>query len=194
MTKKDSFQQECVDWAMQTFDVAHVQNTYVRACRFGEEALELVQALGVTKEDALKLVDYVYGRPVGEPSQEVGGVMVTMAVLCFAADLKMDECAERELARCWKNIEKIRAKQAQKPSFLRDPLPGVVVEVPGPGKIHQSNCAVLAGHPCNCDGYPTIDKAETSAMGLCECKGEADLHLHGIPGCIHHENGYSEKV
>lgn len=121
------FQNECVQWAKKTFDEAHVNNTYVRACRFGEEALELLQALDVTKEDALKLVDYVYGRPKGELPQEVGGVMVTLAVLCFASKMDMEDCGEYELIQCWRNIEKIRAKQAQKPSFLKDPLPGADV-------------------------------------------------------------------
>ena len=38
--------------------------------RFLEEALELVQACGATASEAHQLVDYVYGRPVGEPAQE----------------------------------------------------------------------------------------------------------------------------
>jgi hypothetical protein len=83
--------------------------------RFLEEALELVQALGCSREDCLQLVAYVYGRPVGEPSQEAGGVMVTLAALCLASGLDMDEAAETELARVWTKIDVIRAKQAAKP-------------------------------------------------------------------------------
>lgn len=44
--------------------------------RFLEEALELVQACGCTESEAAQLVAYVYGRPAGDPPQEVGGVMV----------------------------------------------------------------------------------------------------------------------
>src|SRR6185437_14885729 len=41
---------------------------------------------------------------------------------CAAADFSMRECGERELSRCWQNIERIRAKQAGKPRH--SPLPG----------------------------------------------------------------------
>lgn len=89
--------------------------------RFLEEALELVQATGCTKSEAHQLVDYVFERPIGEPVQECGGVMVTLAALCLANDLNMNECGEMELSRIWTKIEKIREKQANKPKH--SPLP-----------------------------------------------------------------------
>jgi hypothetical protein len=89
--------------------------------RFLEEALELVQTLGCTRSEAHQLVDYVYSRPPGDPPQEVGGVMVTLAALCLAADLDMHGDGERELARVWTKVEAIRAKQAAKPKH--SPLP-----------------------------------------------------------------------
>ena len=67
------------------------------------------------------LVDYVFGRPVGEPVQETGGVMVTLAALCLASKIDMDSAGETELGRIWLNIEKIRAKQEAKPRS--SPLP-----------------------------------------------------------------------
>lgn len=90
--------------------------------RFLEEALELVQACGATADEAHQLVDYVYGRPAGEPAQEVGGVMVTMAALCLAQGMDMHKAAEAELSRIWTKVEQIRAKQAAKPAI--GPLPG----------------------------------------------------------------------
>ncbi|MGZ4968070.1 MAG: hypothetical protein ACXV8O_01525 [Methylobacter sp.] len=92
-----------------------------RSHRFLEESLELVQACGCTKSEALQLVDYVYGRPAGEPYQEVGGVMVTLAALCLAHGLNMHENGETELTRIWTMVEKIRQKQAAKPKY--SPLP-----------------------------------------------------------------------
>ncbi len=89
--------------------------------RFAEEAMELVQACGMSRQEAIQLVDYVYDRPVGEPSQEVGGVMVTLAALCLANAMDMTGAAETELARVWTKIEQIRAKQAAKPKH--SPLP-----------------------------------------------------------------------
>lgn len=121
-TNTSSFQLRVIDWMMETFSMETCRSTHERNHRFLEESLELVQSLGCTAKEAHMLVDYVYGRPVGEPQQEVGGVMVTLAALCAAADIDMNECAEVELARCWKNIDKIRAKQAGKPPS--SPLPG----------------------------------------------------------------------
>lgn len=89
--------------------------------RFLEEALELVQSLGCTQSEARQLVDYVFSRPVGEPKQELGGVMVTLSALASCHDMNLDTAGETELIRVWKNIDKIRAKQAAKPKH--SPLP-----------------------------------------------------------------------
>jgi hypothetical protein len=83
--------------------------------RFLEEAVELVQANGCTHSEAHQLVDYVFNRDQGEINQEAGGVMVTLAALCLASGVDMDEAAETELARIWTKVEQIRAKQAAKP-------------------------------------------------------------------------------
>lgn len=99
--------------------------------RFLEESLELVQSLGCTESEALQLVRYVFGRPVGDPPQEVGGVMVTLAALCTPSDLDMEECGDAELDRVWTRIDAIRAKQAAKPRF--SPLPGPSARDPRAG-------------------------------------------------------------
>jgi hypothetical protein len=117
-----SFQRRVADWMMETFSMEVTRDTAERNHRFLEESLELVQAMGCTQTEAHMLVAYVYGRPTGEPQQEVGGVMVTLAALCNAADVDSAQCADRELTRCWRNIDKIRAKQAGKPRS--SPLPG----------------------------------------------------------------------
>ena len=67
------------------------------------------------------MVEYVFGRSQGEPAQEVGGVMVTLASLCSASGINMDEAGDVELARNWNRIEAIRAKQQSKPHG--SPLP-----------------------------------------------------------------------
>jgi len=89
--------------------------------RFLEEALELVQAIGCTQSEAHQLVDYVFSRPKGEPSQELGGVLVTLNALATAFPMPVDYCGEKELTRVWGKIDKIRAKQATKPKH--SPLP-----------------------------------------------------------------------
>ncbi|WP_230382658.1 hypothetical protein [Pseudomonas putida] len=118
-----SFQARVQPWLMQCFGEMIAGDREERNHRFLEEALELVQALGATAAEAHQLVDYVFGRAVGEPGQEVGGVMVTLAALCLANGLDMHQLAETELTRIWTKVDAIRAKQASKPQF--GPLPGV---------------------------------------------------------------------
>ncbi len=120
-----TFQAQNHQWMLQCFGLEIACDAVERNHRFLEESLELVQSKGCTREEALMLVDYVYNRPVGEPFQEVGGVMVTLAALCSAADIKMDKAAEAELDRINdpEIMEKIRVKQATKPR--NSPLPQV---------------------------------------------------------------------
>lgn len=108
-------------WLMECFSMEVCRDTAERNHRFLEEALELVQAKGCTRSEAHQLVDYVFGRPAGDPFQEAGGVAVTFAALCDAGNINVDDAANTELARVWTKIEKIRAKQAAKPKH--SPLP-----------------------------------------------------------------------
>lgn len=115
------FQQRVQPWLMECFGAAIAGDRDERNHRFLEESLELVQALGCTADEAHQLVDYVFGRGVGEPHQEVGGVMVTLAALCLANGLDMHVDGETELARinAPEMVAKIRAKQAAKPKYFR---------------------------------------------------------------------------
>ncbi|VWC78367.1 hypothetical protein BLA17378_03737 [Burkholderia aenigmatica] len=116
-----AFQSRVQPWMLECFGAEIAADRIERNHRFLEEALELVQACGCTASEAHQLVDYTFGRPVGEPTQEAGGVMVTLAALCLANDLDMHAAGETELARVWTKVEQIRAKQAAKPKH--SPLP-----------------------------------------------------------------------
>jgi hypothetical protein len=120
--KEAALQSRVKPWMLACFGAEISANVIERNHRFMEEALELMQSTGCTKADVLTLVDYVYGRPVGDQSQEVGGVMVTLAALCLAAGLDMHDCGDAELARIWEKIDKIRAKRATKNNRF-SPLP-----------------------------------------------------------------------
>jgi hypothetical protein len=117
------FQHRVDDWLLACFGEKIARDKEERNHRFLEESLELVQALGCTVSEAHQLVDYTFGRPAGDPAQECGGVMVTLAALCVASGICMERCAEGELARIHGKIEQIRAKQAAKPKH--SPLPAV---------------------------------------------------------------------
>lgn len=122
------FQSRVAPWMLACFGAAIAADVSERNHRFLEEALELVQATGCTAGEAHQLVDYVFGRPVGEADQEAGGVMLTLAALCLAKGLDMHAAAERELQRVWTKIDAIRAKQAAKPKH--SPLPQEVTVRP----------------------------------------------------------------
>lgn len=115
------FQHRVQPWMMECFGPTIAADTQERNHRFLEEALELVQACGASQSEAHQLVDYVYGRPVGDPFQEVGGVMVTLAALCLVQQIDMHIAGEVELSRIWTKVKQIRAKQAAKPKH--SPLP-----------------------------------------------------------------------
>lgn len=108
----NSFQGQCRDWIIAAFGEQIANDKIELNHRFLEESLELVQSLGCSKAEVLQLVEYVYSRFPGEPSQEVGGVATTLASLCSANKLVLDWCALKELARVWEKIEAIRAKKA----------------------------------------------------------------------------------
>ncbi|WP_426291187.1 hypothetical protein [Sphingomonas sp. TWP1-3-1] len=124
----EAFQQRVQPWLVACFGEMIAGDREERNHRFLEEALELVQACGCSASEAHQLVDYVYGRDVGDPQQEVGGVMVTLAALCLANGLDMHANGETELARVWTKVDAIRAKQAAKPKH--SPLPQHIAATP----------------------------------------------------------------
>lgn len=124
-TRLDSnFQARVGLWVRACFGPAASVDRASRNHRFFEEATELVQANGMTREDAHKLVDYTFSRPLGNPAKEAGAALLTLGALCEASGLHMHLAGEAELERNWRDIEKIRAKQAAQPDGT--PLPGVL--------------------------------------------------------------------
>jgi len=125
-----SFQAGVAEWMGQCFLPSLYSNMTERGDRLLEEVLELLQAHGYDKARVPTLVDYVFSRPVGDPAQEVGGVMVTLAGYCWVAGLDMHVHGHAELARIShpEVMAKIRAKQEAKNALHFDtPLPGNAV-------------------------------------------------------------------
>lgn len=123
VTPNSGFQARVQPWMMACFGAEIAADKLERLDRLLEEVLELCQAQEYPewRIDAIKR--YTFDRPQGDVSQELGGVMVTLAALCLANDLDMHTAGETELARVStpEMIAKIRAKQAAKPKF--SPLP-----------------------------------------------------------------------
>ncbi len=121
------YQQKVENWLIKCFGEEIARDKTERCFRFTEESLELVQSLGITKEQVLELVEYVFNRPFGEPHQEVGGTMVTLAALCGAADLCLEDAANDEYERILTKIDKIRSKHFSKPQNVLSPIPGNLI-------------------------------------------------------------------
>jgi len=151
----NSFQQRVQPWMLACFGEMIAGDREERNHRFFEEAAELVQACGMSASEAHQLVDYVYGRPVGEPAQEVGGVMVTLAALCLANDMDMHAAGETELARIWTKVEAIRANQAAKPKH--SPLPAPPAPATGWRQLSHNEVRTI---------YRAWQQAEDTPMGL----------------------------
>lgn len=122
------FQRGVDAWMDACFTAEIKADVQERCDRFVEESLEFVQAAGYSAARAHALVDYTFGRPPGEINQEVGGVMVTLAAMCNTLRVDIGGAAETELARVWTKIDKIREKQAAKPTGSSLPIPQAALE------------------------------------------------------------------
>lgn len=117
MSQLDGYAIDAAAWCRKVFGDSSLLDVSGRNSRFLEEALELVQSLGYDREKAHTLVDYVFDRPVGEKRQELGGVMVTLGILCYIHNMHAWDEGKYELNRISNPevIEKIKEKQKAKP-------------------------------------------------------------------------------
>jgi hypothetical protein len=118
----EPFQARVKPWMHACFGDVIPYDRTERGDRLLEEVFELLQSGGYDPARVLELRDYTWGRPPGDPRQEGGGVMVTLAAYCLAHGIDMHEAGEAELARIWTKVEAIRAKQAAKPRGIALPI------------------------------------------------------------------------
>lgn len=112
-----SFQQDVDAWVLSTFGADNAADRNERLQRFLEEALELCQAAGLSRDTADNMTEYVFARPKGEISQELGGTLTTLAALSNCLSLNLSDEGKTELARCWQKQDLIRLKQKGKPKL-----------------------------------------------------------------------------
>jgi hypothetical protein len=109
-------QSRIASWVRIVFDEATSKNAPERSLRVAEEAIELAQACGIDAEALHRLVDYVCGRPVGEPAKEIAGCLVTVYAAAEALGVDAQEQFEIELSRIHQPevIDRVRRRQAEK--------------------------------------------------------------------------------
>ena len=114
------FQRECDRWLIECFDQRPVDgDPLVRVARFLEEAIELAQAMGLKKENVALLADQVYAKPPGEFSQELGGCLVTLALVASHREADLMMAGEMEVASAFQRIPQIREKSKLKAKIVR---------------------------------------------------------------------------
>ena len=93
---RDGRQRQVAEWCVAAFGRDQANSIPQRGVRLLEEAIEAFQAADGQPDMAHKLVDYVFARPAGTLSQELGGVGLTVLALAAAAGLSADdeECLE----------------------------------------------------------------------------------------------------
>lgn len=115
MSPRDDTQKDLLAWVTNCFGGEGL-TPRERALRFLEEALELVQAMGLGEGDISKMRRYVYARPVGDVGQEIGGVTVTLYILAEVMGVSVEQVENKEIARVLHPdfVAKIRAKHELK--------------------------------------------------------------------------------
>ena len=102
-------------WCADAFGAEHASSVPQRGMRLAEEAIEAAQACGLTQEQVHHVVSYVYGRPIGELAQEIGGVSVTLLALCEAAEFSADTVELTEIERVLaKPLEHFKRRNQEK--------------------------------------------------------------------------------
>jgi hypothetical protein len=103
------------DWATKCFGCnTDSYNHKERVYRILEEALEANQCSGISKEEAIALVDQVYSKEPGNIIKELGDIGVTLILCCIRLNLPVRNVIENRIKYCEENVEKIRDKNKLK--------------------------------------------------------------------------------
>ncbi len=109
------YQRRYFDWLLRCMGEDVAFNLKERNHRFCEEALELLQACGYSKDQVLSMVDEVYSRM---PSQyvnfEIGDVQGTLSALASARGISLYDVSEYILNRNMAHTEEIQMKHSLK--------------------------------------------------------------------------------
>lgn len=87
------------NWIQTRLGTHLLINRWERAMRVLEEAMELAQSEGVNLSIANQLLNRVYSRPPGRPSQELAGVQVCLHAMAYAQQNNLEEVTLLEVDR-----------------------------------------------------------------------------------------------
>lgn len=155
-------QTELADWVGRVFGQECLWDMKERSKRVGEESVELMQAVGIPKEEALKIVEYVYSRPPGVVEQELAGVGTTIQTACHAWGVGFEDVVDKELERVLSlPIEHFKNKHREKQrAGITHGADNLVDK--WPERLHQLGCKELHLHLlpecCSVDCWCLVQK------------------------------------
>jgi NTP pyrophosphatase (non-canonical NTP hydrolase) len=113
--KRSTRQLRVLQWVRQVFGDNVADTTSERASRVVEEALELGQAAGLSREDTVAIAFRVFSRPKGDIRTELGDVGLTILALAEQQWLSADTCEVEALERALNlDPEHLRARHNAK--------------------------------------------------------------------------------
>ena len=119
-TNINSMQKYGVAIGREVFGDENMDNKAERLMRFGEEAMELLQAGDVTEEQAYQIVGYVFGRPKEtDISKEFAGCQLTLLSCADAHKIDVALAFDTEARRVLAKKDACRAKHDAKPASVR---------------------------------------------------------------------------
>jgi hypothetical protein len=108
------FQARAYDWKITAFGAKKAANKREAILRLVEEVIELAQVLRLAEHEINAQVRRVYEKIPGELTQELGGVIHTLAVVCEVNGVDLIKVGEAGLADAYRRIDQIREKEARK--------------------------------------------------------------------------------
>ena len=115
LTSRDQRQADVQAWCVAAFGNHDALFIPQRGLRLVEEAIETAQACGCDPALLHRLIDHIYAKPVGDLTQELGGLGVTILALAAAAGVSADAAEASELARVkTKSLSHFAARNAAK--------------------------------------------------------------------------------
>lgn len=102
------------NWALGAYGEV-VNGKRYQGLRFIEECFELIQTLGITRDDINTVADYVYSRETGSSTIEIGDVKVCLNILATVLHKSVAQCREevhKKLAL--RSPEELMAKDKRK--------------------------------------------------------------------------------
>lgn len=116
---KQNLQERTRQLTLQCFGYHNTYDRRERAFRFGEEALEVLQAAGLTTKDILALLETVYSEKPGYLRKELANAHITLMALATANSIELESTTEFDLNWAMENIPAIQARYQKKSNIVR---------------------------------------------------------------------------